>query len=1313
MKLIGAFMAVVGAFSIGVIATYMLVTYRDACKGWQAESEKHASKGEPILVPESPVPTRSARLMTSETHRKMNESYRARRRGGSRRYSSHRRCTTKSYDPPSLHDCGFACILKAAGYQVNAHEVEKLREKVAARVYKAYLDDEIVHDMSVRNMIQSTDHTLAAYLAKLRYTLWASPIELCFAADALHVDIAISIKGSMIHHGAKPRFIVRLAKQHYTLYKMWKPVVPRGVPSCGRGGMYSASSVATSQAPWTWEDSVPNTVSILSLPPASPTVQVIEEIPEWANARLPPGLPLPEAEDVHVVKVHISPILRTDVVSINLSVRTSLQTSAMRQRLATILQTDEHRIRIVSLEGQPLPLHLATPTEIKVQDVWERDEVHYDVMDVMVRGEEQVKFVIRVDQLWTHAQLVQYLAKILSKSPLHLFLTDAQGTLWHYPEDRRRTTSIVVTFTQPAAPQLDLLGSVEDHRGGARTLSPTLPFPGREEQEANRQTEEDENEQDLENPNHPEELMDHVEQGVVQIMDVPANNGHQEGGERRMLTGQPDLQHAASASVGIRRPIQHVAAAIVDGGVLYTPQPRPLTRHNVDEHNARQRSRSRDRACPRRNPDTIASSTAPSEAMLTSAVWPPAPTPAQPEMMIKPVFDDQGVVGALRAFPESGVTDIVTDFISQVKPADLVQVEPMYAQRWWQVERIVLPPQTPCHVHKPIDMRATRWELYQEVRQVPVMAAGKVLYTLVLPWHVNLDIARNRLDDMAPQHMHWLLTAASPENWLVHQLALPEAVRLDLLDLETRRENERGGMRAEPKIPLRIHMKHCDEFQEWKVDRDTTLAYLIRVMAMEYDTSELNVLIMRGVHVPGIEECVAPYVPILQVYILHLMDRAQGMTQQHMQAAVLWQRCKKGTRPWEPLPVPRGPPISLGPVFEPMREVLHCYLRPAHDPKEIYVVHVHARATVADVLRNLEMTTSYSASSMLLVKEGYVLSTKEHAAVCNPISYLLLGDRLNEADICVQQAVEWSDLWSLSHSSSTPTSALPTSSAMTSCQVQIEAQHKDEARHEEDLLHQRGGVRTTHGAQQPRAVMIAWAEDKIRREIQGVNLLTARMLLKAEQRTVSAILHTRSAAQTREVLHAAFRRAGLDMEPTHVQHAEPQREDNRDLAHMTQALLNQTTITTQIADRLAAMPTNSDFMQLLEAIYEHVEMQRTVILQTERIMVFLRAVHGDQVMEQFRAQETPRLPQTPQSTQQYTQPSPDIAAQEQHVQPSPAQQHAPEQLPQQDLMPTPRRGPMALAPGGLINAIDAVRDASERSRQAAQGPATRPFRARQ
>ena len=246
-----------------------------------------------------------------------------------------------------------------------------------------------------------------------------------------------------------------------------------------------------------------------------------------------------------------------------------------------------------------------------------------------------------------------------------------------------------------------------------------------------------------------------------------------------------------------------------------------------------------------------------------------------------------------------------------------------------------------------------------------------------------------------------------------------------------------------------------------------------------------------------------------------------------MKSGVLWQRAKKGHMPWYPLPVPKGPPVVYSPEPTPPAGLIHCYLKPAHDPEQMYVVHVPCTATVADVLNNLEAITKYAASSMAIVKEGSMIATYEHAFVCNPMSFLLVGDKLHCVDVCTAQAADWSDLWSVSHTTDqiTPRGGV----RRLACEGMIEETY--------EVLFLtsrvcRGGVRADRNVQQPRAVMLLWAEDKIKREVDGVNILTVRMLLKAEQRTVSAILHAKSPAQTKEVLLAAYRSAVLVMRTT-------------------------------------------------------------------------------------------------------------------------------------------------------------------------------------
>ena len=74
------------------------------------------------------------------------------------------------------------------------------------------------------------------------------------------------------------------------------------------------------------------------------------------------------------------------------------------------------------------------------------------------------------------------------------------------------------------------------------------------------------------------------------------------------------------------------------------------------------------------------------------------------------------------------------------------------------------------------------------------------------------------------------------------------------------------------------------------------------------------------------------------------------------------------------------------------------------------------------------------------------------------------------------------------------------------------------------------------------------------------------------------------------------------------------------LDDMTQAMMRQTTITSQIADRLAAMPTNQDFIQLLETVSNQTDMQQTLITQNHMLMQYLMRVHTEDVDTESKQQ---------------------------------------------------------------------------------------------
>ena len=533
-------------------------------------------------------------------------------------------------------------------------------------------------------------------------------------------------------------------------------------------------------------------------------------------------------------------------------------------------------------------------------------------------------------------------------------------------------------------------------------------------------------------------------------------------------------------------------------------------------------------------------------------------------------------------------------------------------------------------------------------------------------------------------------------------------MREELCELDALREQmyERGGMKT-GKVVLKVYVVHTEEIEMWKVDPDMDVEYMIEAYAMEYETENTNVLLMKGKHIPGLKEVIASYLPEVQVYIGDCIDEDLVMTQHAFRAAVMWQRAKEGRFPWGVplLPRPKGLPISYGPTPPSTPDRYHCLLRPAHEPEELYCVEVCGHATVRDLLYMLQQATGQPANAMLIVQEGRVLPTYARATSALPISFLVFGHRMDSMDVCVPHDLESQVSWTLSSSTA---SLDPTS---------------------------RGGARAAATVQQPRSVMIMWAEDKVSREVPGLNTLTVRMLLRAEQRTVSAVLHARSATQTREVMCAAYRRAGLNIDGP----AAPANPPDRAHQDLATALAQQTIIAGQIADRLAQSPTNNDFIRLLEATQGQARANDILIEQTSRIMTVLAMIKeyvatshtqehdtqpyegqnqertlGDQPREwEAFGESWRRAPPTPQGEVQSTEN--DVAMHEEPTEVGDTTS-APTPTPEPDTvsreqaeMPTPRRGPLAYAPGGVVaDPIAAVRQASQRNQE--RGAATRPFR---
>ena len=146
----------------------------------------------------------------------------------------------------------------------------------------------------------------------------------------------------------------------------------------------------------------------------------------------------------------------------------------------------------------------------------------------------------------------------------------------------------------------------------------------------------------------------------------------------------------------------------------------------------------------------------------------------------------------------------------------------------------------------------------------------------------------------------------------------------------------------------------------------------------------------------------------------------------------------------------------------------------------------------------------------------------------------------------------------------------------------------------------RGGVRDKL-AQNPRQQVMAWAIDKVRAHAPQAEGPTLKMLLKAEARTATSLMNSKSPPQTREILTAAWKRAGLQspfdpaISPTSSSPEASQIEAcNRRMDDMATALLEQVKITQQIADTLQELPRIPQF----EAIMTSMNQAQTSYVQT-------------------------------------------------------------------------------------------------------------------
>ena len=113
--------------------------------------------------------------------------------------------------------------------------------------------------------------------------------------------------------------------------------------------------------------------------------------------------------------------------------------------------------------------------------------------------------------------------------------------------------------------------------------------------------------------------------------------------------------------------------------------------------------------------------------------------------------------------------------------------------------------------------------------------------------------------------------------------------------------------------------------------------------------------------------------------------------------------------------------------------------------------------------------------------------------------------------------------------------------------------------------------------QQQRSQMMSWAEQKVRTDSPEAQGKTLTMIMRAEPRTTTAIMHAKSPAQTREVIIAAYKRAGLPS-PFHGNKTE---DKATDMHEVVEAIATQTKITSDVAKILKDVPRGKHYEELV------------------------------------------------------------------------------------------------------------------------------------
>ena len=151
---------------------------------------------------------------------------------------------------------------------------------------------------------------------------------------------------------------------------------------------------------------------------------------------------------------------------------------------------------------------------------------------------------------------------------------------------------------------------------------------------------------------------------------------------------------------------------------------------------------------------------------------------------------DRSHLAIARATEDAHPDDVIQDIANLVHSADTLSYEPRDALLWVHVENVIMAPLPDLRCHLPLDLRYGRWEPYERERLIPVLAAGVLVNTAILPQSATPEITQRRLHGTANAYEWRRLRITNGDSRIVETFMYPSQLIDDMQDLEEYRQND-------------------------------------------------------------------------------------------------------------------------------------------------------------------------------------------------------------------------------------------------------------------------------------------------------------------------------------------------------------------------------------------------------------------------------------------------------------------------------------------------------------------------------------------